>query len=110
MQEYPWTLLNSSSPWVTTFNASGIYSRHQVKFSLSGLPRAGDLSVELDGINLDWAPRKGIGLDRWHYDVYRDGGLSDGVHEIKFTLHNVEAEGQAQLCSIELLEFGDEEQ
>jgi hypothetical protein len=110
MQEYPWTLLNTTLPWSTTFNSSGLYSRHLVKFSLSGIPRASELSVELDGVDLGWVPREDIGMDRWHYDVHRDGGLSDGVHEVKFTLNNKETEGQAQLCSVEVLEFGDQAQ
>jgi len=64
----------------------------------------------LDGVDLGWVPREDIGMDRWHYDVHREGGLSDGTHEMKFTLHNKETEGQAQLCSLEVLEFGDQTQ
>lgn len=110
MQEYPWTPLHVDSPWSTKFNASGTYSRHLVKFSLSGLPRASDLSVKLDGVDLGWVPRDNIGVDRWHYDIYREGGLSDGVHEITFVLKNKEVEEVAQLCSVEILEFGNETQ
>jgi len=110
LQEYPWSSLVPGSLWSTTFNASGLYSHHLVKFSLSGIPRASDLSVELDGVDLGWVPREDIGMDRWHYDIYRESGLSDGVHELKFTLHHKETEGRAQLCSVEILEFGDEMQ
>jgi hypothetical protein len=110
IQEYPWTLLDTAEPWSTTFNSSGQYSRHLVKFSLSGIPDASDLRVELDGTDLGWIPRNDIGFDRWHYDVYREGGMSGGVHEINFTLTNKTLEGQAQLCSVEVLEFGDQTQ
>ncbi|GJE91909.1 IgA peptidase M64-domain-containing protein [Phanerochaete sordida] len=110
LQNYAWTMLNASTPWATTFNASGRYARHLVRFSLSGLPAAADLSVRLDGEDLGWAPRKDIGVDRWHYDVHRDDGLKDGLHEVSFTLKNKEREGIAQMCSVEILEFGDESQ
>ncbi|KAJ3563209.1 hypothetical protein NP233_g9086 [Leucocoprinus birnbaumii] len=108
MQVYPWTLLNTTQSWSIEFNASGTYSRHIVRFSLSGLPEADDLHIELDGIKLDWVPKEGLGLDRWHYDIHRDGGLSDGKHELAFTLLNKDREGVAQLCSAEILEFGNE--
>ena len=108
LQDYAWTLLNTSSAWSTSFSASGLYSRHLVRFSLSGLPDVSDLTVELDGEDLGWKPRKDIGVDRWHYDVYRDGGLSDGEHQVKFTLNNQDREGVAQMCSVEILEFGNE--
>lgn len=108
MQIYPWTLLNTSQSWSINFTSSGTYSRHLVRFSLSGLPEASDLRVELDGVDLEWVPKKGLGLDRWHYDIHCDGGLSGGEHELRFTLVNKEREGVAQLCSAEILEFGDE--
>ncbi|THH02653.1 hypothetical protein EW026_g255 [Hermanssonia centrifuga] len=108
MQAYAWTLLNVSTPWAINFSASGLYSRHLVRFSLSGIPEAADLTVEIDGENLNWKPMPDIGVDRWHYDIHRNGGLSDGVHEVKFKLENEDREGEAQLCSAEILEFGDE--
>ncbi|KXN82819.1 hypothetical protein AN958_02093 [Leucoagaricus sp. SymC.cos] len=110
MQVYPWTLLNTTQSWSIKFPASGTYSRHLVRFSLSGLPEVSDLHVELDGVDLKWVPKEGLGLDRWHYDIHRDGGLSDGEHELNFTLLNKELEGVAQLCSAEILEFGSEDE
>ncbi|KZT69611.1 hypothetical protein DAEQUDRAFT_669439 [Daedalea quercina L-15889] len=110
MQAYPWTLLNTSTPWSVAFNSSGAYSRHLVRFSLSGLPEAGDLKVELDGEDLGWTPRADIGADRWHYDIHRDDALSAGEHKATFTLANDARQGTAQLCSVEVLEFGDEEE
>lgn len=107
MQDYAWTMLNTTTAWSVNFSASGTYRRHLVRFSLSALPEASDLSVELDGEDLGWEPRPGIGEDRWHYDIHKDGGLGDGFHELKFTLKNHQREGVAQLCSAEILEFGD---
>lgn len=110
MQVYPWTLLNTTQTWSINFPASGLYFRHLVRFSLSGLPEASDLRVELDGVDLNWVPKDGLGLDRWHYDIQRAVGLSDGEHTLSFTLLNPERQGVAQLCSAEILEFGDEDE
>ncbi|KAI0682809.1 IgA peptidase M64-domain-containing protein [Cytidiella melzeri] len=110
LQAYPWTLLNTTTPWTINFSASGQYSRHVVRFSLSGLPEGSDLTVEIDGTDLGWKPKQGLGVDRWHYDIHRSGGLSDGEHELRFTLKNSDREGIAQMCSVEVLEFGDESQ
>lgn len=108
MQAYPWTLLNTTQPWTISFLSSGNYARHLIKFSLSGLPDRDDLIVLFDKVDLRWAPRKDIGADRWHYDVYEDTSLSAGVHEISFVLKNGALEGSAQLCSVEVLEYGTE--
>ncbi|KAI9064597.1 hypothetical protein FKP32DRAFT_1591227 [Trametes sanguinea] len=108
MQAYPWTLLNTSAPWSTTFNSSGTYAWHLVRFSLSGLPDKDDLRVELDGNDLGWVPRTDIGVDRWHYDIKLNKTLKGGEHEVRFVLKNKTREGEAQLCSVEVLEFGDE--
>lgn len=110
LQAYPWTLLNTSAPWSVNFTASGSYHRHLVRFSLSGLPEASDLTAEIDGVDLKWKPRAEIGTDRWHYDIHRPGGLSDGQHKVTFKLNNAKKEGVAQMCSVEVLEFGDETQ
>ena len=110
LQDYAWSMLNTTTSWSTNFSASGQYARHLVRFSLSGLPEAADLTVEVDGQDLHWQPKVGLGVDRWHYDIHRDGGLSDMEHELKFTLNNADREGIAQLCSVEVLEFGDETQ
>ncbi|PFH54049.1 hypothetical protein AMATHDRAFT_73063 [Amanita thiersii Skay4041] len=108
MQAYPWTMLNTTTAWSVQFTSSGSYPRHLVRFSLSGIPEATDLKIELDGRVLRWTPKPGIGLDRWHYDIHQNFSLTGGVHELKFTLLNGGREGTAQLCSAELLEFGDE--
>ncbi|KAK0464786.1 IgA peptidase M64-domain-containing protein [Desarmillaria tabescens] len=108
LQDYAWSMLNTSKPWTTEFVSSGTFSRHLVRFSLSGLLESSDLTVELDGIDLGWVPKEGLGVDRWHYDVYQDDALAGGTHEVKFTLLNADREGIAQLCNVEILEFGDE--
>ena len=110
MQVYPWTMLNNTSSWSIKFTSSGDYSRHVVKFSLSGLSQQEDLQVKLDGVDLGWVPKPGIGLDRWHYDIHSPNGLTPGLHELSFILVNKKQEGVAQLCSAEILEFGNEEE
>ncbi|KAF8513772.1 IgA peptidase M64-domain-containing protein [Gautieria morchelliformis] len=107
-QAYPWTILNKTASWSGIFLSSGLYSRYLVRFSLSGLPAAEHLNVYLDGQNLDWKPRPNIGLDRWHYDIYQSLALPPGQHELNFTLGDTALEGTAQLCSAEIIEYGDE--
>ncbi|KDQ62041.1 hypothetical protein JAAARDRAFT_29945 [Jaapia argillacea MUCL 33604] len=110
LQNYAWTLLNTSSPWSIEFDSSGLYSRYVVRFSLSGVPEKEALDVEFDGGNLGWTPRKDIGVDRWHYDIRLNEPLPEGIHEVKFALKDKALEGTAQLCSVEIMEFGDETQ
>lgn len=90
--------------------SSGMYASHLVRFSLSGLPAQSDVKVEIDGTDLGWEPKLGIGVDRWHYDIHRDGGLKGGEHQVEVTLLNADREGIAQLCNLEILEFGDEDE
>lgn len=108
MQAYPWTLLNTTGPWSVEFTSSGIYSRYSVQFSLAGIPGKGDLRVTLDGTDLGWEPRMAIGMDRWFYNFESSEGLNLGKHELKFELLQGEHLGSAQLCSAEILEYGDE--
>lgn len=106
MQSYPWTLLEVGQPWSVTFSSSGTYARHLVKFSLSGIPHADDLVVYLDGADLGWTPQHDIGIDRWHYDILFEQALIEGEHVLEFVLQNREIQSQAQLCSVEVLEYG----
>ncbi|KAH8114551.1 IgA peptidase M64-domain-containing protein [Phellopilus nigrolimitatus] len=110
MQAYPWSLLNISDPWVVFFDSSGLYSRHVVRFSLSGLPRKEDLIVKLDGTDLEWTSRTGIGLDRWHYDIHGNYSLRAGSHSLTFSLENAALADKAQLCSAEVIEYGNEDE
>ncbi|KZV70391.1 hypothetical protein PENSPDRAFT_579420 [Peniophora sp. CONT] len=106
LQDYAWTMLNASTPWKATFKSAGTYARHLVRFSLSGLPYTRNLKVTLDGVDLGWEAKKGLGIDRWHYDIPRDVALDPGKHEVAFHLKDELLEGSAQLCSVEILEFG----
>ncbi|KZV70411.1 hypothetical protein PENSPDRAFT_651554 [Peniophora sp. CONT] len=106
LQDYAWTMLNTTSAWSTTFVSAGSYARHLVRSSLSGLPHSGALSVLIDGEDVGWEAKEDLGLDRWHYDIYRDVALSGGPHEIAFKLNDASLEGHAQLCSVEILEYG----
>ncbi|EPQ54790.1 hypothetical protein GLOTRDRAFT_139285 [Gloeophyllum trabeum ATCC 11539] len=110
MQNYAWTMLNTSEPWSVTFNSSGMYDRYLLRFSLSGVPEKQALSVEFDDQDLGWTPRKDIGVDRWHYDIHKSAALEEGLHQVKFTLKDSALEGTAQLCSVEVLEFGTEKE
>ncbi|KAH6908880.1 IgA peptidase M64-domain-containing protein [Coprinopsis sp. MPI-PUGE-AT-0042] len=105
---YVWTLLNTTLHWSTNFTSTGTFSRHLLKFSLSGLPRSGDLKIELDGVDLEWQAEPRVGMDRWNYDIHRSFALTAGTHELKFTLLNKTLEGSAQLAYVEILEYGDE--
>lgn len=107
MQAYPWTILSLDQPWTVKFNSSGQYARHLVRFSLSGIPEAKHLSIVLDGEEIRWTPMPGIGVDRWHYDVHRNETLEDGEHTLSFSLQEGSLVGLAQLCSAEIIEFGD---
>ncbi|KAI0762017.1 IgA peptidase M64-domain-containing protein [Trametes elegans] len=110
LQAYPWTLLNTSAPWSARFSSSGTYASHAVSFSLAGVPDADELRVELDGADLGWVPRADIGVDRWFYVTQIGRGLAGGEHEIRFTLRDPRHEGQAQLCSLEVIEYGSEDE
>jgi hypothetical protein len=109
LQEYAWTILNTTSAWTHPFHSQGNFSRYLVKFSLAGIPSGRDMSVQLDGHDLGWVPRADIGVDRWHYNIYVNHSLSKGEHEVKFQLKNAELE-QPQLCSVEVLEYGSEKE
>ncbi|KAG8830081.1 hypothetical protein FRC17_005475 [Serendipita sp. 399] len=108
LQAYPWTMLNTTTPYAVSFNSSGTYSSYLLKFSLSGLPQTDDLKITIDDQDIGWQPRTGIGMDRWHYDVFQNKSLSSGQHDLTFTLKNGTLSGRAQLCSFEVIEYGDE--
>ena len=110
IQAYPWTLLNLTDSWSAKFNSSGTYSRYVLRFSLSVIPEKDHLLVTLDGTDLQWSPRQDIGVDRWHYDLHQNTALSAGEHEISFTLGPHGIVGIAQLCNVEVIEFGNSEE
>jgi len=52
-------------------------------------------------------------MDRWFYDIEDVGGLgglSQGEHTLEFALTYVGREGDAQLCNVEVFEYGSEEE
>ncbi|KAG8944519.1 hypothetical protein FRC04_001741 [Tulasnella sp. 424] len=126
LQLYPWTYLtDTSTPFRASFYASGTFSRYSMLFSVSGAAQKSDLIILLDGRNVEFNPRKDIGRDRWHYEIHSSksalprnldsqahasGHLEEGMHEIEFYLGPTAHSGQVQLCSVEILEFGDEEE
>ncbi|KAG8821207.1 hypothetical protein FRC18_011411 [Serendipita sp. 400] len=107
LQAYPWSMLNISMPYTAPFNSSGTYSSYMLRFSLSGMPHKEDLSIKIDDQDVRWQPRDGIGMDRWHYDIFQNKTLSAGPHNLTFTLNNDVLAGRAQLCSFEIIEYGD---
>ena len=54
----------------------------------------------------DDVPRKDVGVDRWHYDIMVNSVLTEGEHELRFTLGSTAQEGLLQLCSFEIIEYG----
>lgn len=81
-----------------------------MKFSVSGIPFKSHLRVELDGVDAGFEPRPDVGLDRWHYDIAKDEPLHAGEHEVSFWLGEEADERVAQLCSVEILEFGNDDE
>lgn len=108
LQQYTWTMLNTSSSWTTTFISSGTFSKYALFFSVSGIPNTADLTIKVDGQTLPWEVRSNIGVDRWLYDLNFNRGLSGGRHTLEYRLNNKTLEGTAQLCSVEINEFGSE--
>ncbi|KAI1088365.1 IgA peptidase M64-domain-containing protein [Rostrohypoxylon terebratum] len=108
IQAYPWTLLNTSQSWCQNFTSSGSYKTHLVQVSLSGMTASTDLIVEIDGNNVGWEINPEVGVDRYIYNMKVDKALAPGEHEIKVTLLNELIEGSAQLCNLEVIEYGEE--
>ncbi|KAI0105667.1 IgA peptidase M64-domain-containing protein [Nemania sp. FL0031] len=106
IQAYPWTLLNTSEKWSDTFTSAGTYDTYLLQFSVSGMTASSDLRVEVDGEDVGWEINPEIGVDRYIYNMKIDSKLSPGEHELSFTLLNEEIEGTAQLCNLEILEYG----
>jgi hypothetical protein len=106
IQAYPWTMLNTSSSWSATFSSAGTYDNMELQFSISGVLASSDLRVELDGKDLEWEVNEVVGMDRWIYNMKFDYALEPGSHTLSYTLLNEEREGTAQLCNLEILEYG----
>ncbi|CAE6342652.1 unnamed protein product [Rhizoctonia solani] len=103
---YPWEMLNKSTPWSTNFTTDGTFDWALLRVSLSGIPDRSHLEISLDGTIATWKTNPDIGIDRWFYDI-PIGTLEDGTHELKLALQEHGKEGLAQLCSVEVIEYGD---
>ncbi|KAI2470700.1 IgA peptidase M64-domain-containing protein [Annulohypoxylon bovei var. microspora] len=108
IQAYPWTLLNTSQGWSQNFTSAGTYDTHLLQVSMSGMTASSDLLVEIDGQDAGWEINPAVGVDRYIYNMKIDEPLAAGEHEIKVTLLNKEIEGSAQLCNLEVIEYGEE--
>ncbi|KAI1378590.1 IgA peptidase M64-domain-containing protein [Hypoxylon crocopeplum] len=108
IQAYPWTLLNTSQSWSQTFTSAGTYSTYLLQLSVSGMTASSDLRVEVDGEDVGWEINPAVGVDRYIYNMKIDEALAPGEHDIRFTLLNPEIQGSAQLCNLEVIEYGDE--
>ncbi|KAI1245984.1 hypothetical protein MGN70_012881 [Eutypa lata] len=108
IQAYPWTLLNTSQSWSQTFTSAGTYDTYLLQVSVSGMTASSDLRVEIDGNDVGWELNPSIGVDRYIYNIKMDESLSLGEHEVSFTLLNEEIEGSAQLCNLEVIEYGED--
>lgn len=106
IQAYPWTLLNTTRGWSRDFQSAGTYDNHLLQFSISGVTASSDLRVDIDGNDIGWEIRPNIGLDRWIYTYKFEDALAPGRHTLSFTLLNGEVEGTAQLCNLQILEYG----
>lgn len=110
IQAYPWTMLNASRAWTADFTSAGVYDNFLLQFSISGVLESADLRVELDGKDLAWEVNKDVGLDRWIYDMKFDDSLEPGKHTLSWVLLNADREGTAQLCNLQILEYGPEDE
>ncbi|KAI1427316.1 IgA peptidase M64-domain-containing protein [Xylaria sp. FL1777] len=106
IQAYPWTLLNTTQKWSSTFTSAGTYDTYLLQFSVSGMTASSDLRVEVDGKDVGWEINPEVGVDRYIYNMKIDSALSPGAHELSFTLLNEDIQGTAQLCNLEVLEYG----
>jgi hypothetical protein len=98
-------MLNKSTPWSTKFITDGTFDSALLRVSLSGVPDDSHLGITLDGDIVTWKANPEIGLDRWFYDIPIIK-LGNDTHELKFALEEEGKEGLAQLCSVEVIEYG----
>ncbi|KAH7368677.1 IgA peptidase M64-domain-containing protein [Plectosphaerella cucumerina] len=106
IQAYPWTMLNVSKSWSQDFQSAGTYDNQLLQFSISGVTESSDIIVDIDGKDLGWEVNKLVGIDRWIYTMKFDTALAPGRHTLRFTLRNETIQGRAQLCNLQILEYG----
>ncbi|KAH7338560.1 IgA peptidase M64-domain-containing protein [Rhizoctonia solani] len=102
---YPWTMLNESTPWSTNFKVDGTFKSAILRISLSGVPDESHLEISLNSTLATWKTNPDVGIDRWFYDIPM-GKLENGTYELKFALKKQGKVGLAQLCSVEVIEYG----
>jgi hypothetical protein len=112
LQEYPWLDL-ANGPWRKMFYTTGHqggWERVYIQGSASGVPKRDDLWVGIDGSELDWYPTGND--DRRFLEWHADKGFAPGFHVIEFRQKTEPKKGQMprQLCSIEIIEYGPEEE
>jgi len=107
--EYPWADLSLEEK---TFNfvSDGLYSRWYLLVSVSAAGEENSLEFVLDGEVLPWQSR---GFDdREFYDWFSDEGLPAGEHtfSVRSKTPSTNLEIPRMICSINLHEFGSEEE
>jgi hypothetical protein len=111
-QVYPWQSL-TLEPWRRVFYTEGHddgWERVYIQSSVSGVPERGDLWVGIDGHELDWIA---TGNDDRRFMEWRsDRGFAPGFHVIEFKQLTDPKPGRMprQLCNIEIIEYGPEEE
>ena len=111
-QEYPWLDLSPGS-WRKVFYTDGHdggWERVYIQASASGVPDREDLWVGIDGNELDWYPTGND--DRRFLEWHSKKGFAPGFHVIEFRQNTKPKKGRMprQLCSIEIIEYGAEEE
>ncbi|KAH8923272.1 hypothetical protein BT69DRAFT_1219226 [Atractiella rhizophila] len=109
LQDYAWTILNTTKAWSTRFYSTGTFDSSLLRFSISAFPVRDWVSVRLDGKEVDFEVVPDIGKDRWWYEIEGEA-LQEGWHDIVYELKNGEWEGETQMCSVEMLEYGNEDE
>jgi hypothetical protein len=88
----------------------GGWERVFIQASVSGCPEREDLWVGIDGRELDWFPTGND--DRRFLEWNSEEGFAPGFHVIEFRQLTEAKKGRMprQLCSIEIIEYGQEEE
>ncbi|KAJ6636489.1 hypothetical protein Bhyg_15079 [Pseudolycoriella hygida] len=107
--EYPWANL-SLSEQSFSFSSDGQYSRWYLLLSVSAAGEEDSLEFILDGEILPWQSRGSD--DREFYDWYRDEGLAAGNHtfSVRSKTPSTNVNIPRMICSVQLHEFGNEDE
>ncbi|KAG4065778.1 hypothetical protein HA402_012456 [Bradysia odoriphaga] len=107
--EYPWADL-SDGEQSFTFVSDGQYSRWYLLLSVSAAGEEDSLEFLLDGEALPWASRGSD--DREFYDWYGAEGFPAGNHSfsVRSKTASTNPDIPRMICSVQLHEFGDEDE